>query len=185
MVIVSQDSRDYEEFVKGFRLANKQTVSVKTSSIKAWKNACNEIWLDSLPHQHIGRYAGKKPSYVIVDDYCSSGKSPEIDPQELRNVVGRTLRGETPDLSPFKARTRSERQLKGYHKRLIKRNGILAQERDEALERNKKLQEQNAEISAQRDSFFQHSQELEGKIADLKTIIEQLEDKKLPEKGSW
>lgn len=172
------DKDKFQEVMADIDLESTQWPNLPNAG---WRNAGKlrkEIVIDSLPRQYTGRSIRKKPSYVIVDDYCSSGKSPEIDPQELRNAIGRTLRGEAPDASPFRARIQSQKQLKKRYWKNVKR--MLEAERKEGEQRAKRCRAEK-----HLGELVHENAELHAQIADLKTIIEQLEDKKLPEKGSW
>ncbi len=140
-------------------------------SMRPMKNPASEIWIDSIPS--------------IMPWHSFKGEDTPLDPKELFKSLDRSLRGEMPDASPFKARVKSEKQLRGYHKRLVRRNGALTAERDKWIDSHRQLQERNLDLTSQVKDLTTYSKALEDKVKEMKAAIADLETRKLPEKGSW
>lgn len=140
--------------------------------MRPMKNPASEIWIDSIP------------SVMPWSVFRREAQAP-LDPKELFKSLDRSLRGEMPDASPFKARVKSEKQLRGYHKRLVRRNGALTAERDRWIDSHRQLQERNLKLTSQVKDLTTYSKALEDKIKEMKAAIADLETRKLPEKGSW
>ena len=179
----------------------KVTPVVSTSKIgktnlpdMTWRsigNPCREITLDSVPDaaqaygQSIGRISrmhGGKIAWAVLDEYSpnplwsTAEKLGPLDPKEVYETIGRSLRGETTDASPFRARIQSQKQLKKRYWRNVKR--MLAAE-EKAAEASRELDRLKAsQLQKELDRNYAEIERLRAQVASLESL-------KTPEKGSW